>query len=48
LLQPVPPCPYRSGGGAGMPDSSRHSAESAARSEDNSMPHPLAPWILTV
>ena len=48
LLQPVPPCPYQNGGGAGMPDSSRHSAESAARSEDNSMPHPLAPWILTV
>lgn len=42
--------PWRSqsADGAGTPDSSRRSAESAARSEDNSMPHPLAPWTLTV
>ena len=44
----APPCRCQSGDGAGTPDSSRRSAESAARSEDSSMPHPLAPWIVTV
>jgi hypothetical protein len=47
-LKRVPPCRCQSEDGAGTPDSSRRSAGSAARSEDNSTPHLLAPWIFTV
>ena len=43
LLQRLPPCRCQNGDDADTPDSSRRSAESAARSEDNSMPHLLAP-----